>query len=527
MGRMLEQRPRGAPWPEVGGASENLFPAYLPSLDPARNGTTEARIGPLTDRNELKTGNWPRCASGLVFKGSAFAHSPHDAINAIDLSPSYAEDNTLFIYVLGRLKKSTDGGYSWKELINGLDATPYTVSSIIVSPTYPLDNTVFVSSLESGIYQSIDGGTTWRKLKAKRLGQGVRLLAVSPNYHRSGILLVADMRGGLYKSVDHGEHFSKVLDGENRINAVIIPDNERNNMIYAGDSEGIVYVSNDGGTTWVRTIKLTDSGITALSSYSSNGRDFTIVVGTAKNGVFNSVDNGTSFQNITNELPDKEIVSIAVTRDKTTESIWVSTWYKGVFRSDDEGQTWKAYSKGLTRNRQADNPNYKSPHFAQLKIPPNNPDVSTLFLSGFNGLFKSTDGGLNWFELETLPTEGIHRLALSTTANRDVAIALTTMMGGVYLSKDSGNTWQAKNLGLKHLHLFGITFSPAFDRDQTILMNSNHDFYVSTDKGEHWTAYALGYQGWRKKLKSALHKIGLPGRYVLTKKSANCFSRGT
>jgi hypothetical protein len=62
---MLEQRPRGAPWPEVGGASENLFPAYLRSPDPARNGATQARIGPLTDRNELKTGNGSDFASGL------------------------------------------------------------------------------------------------------------------------------------------------------------------------------------------------------------------------------------------------------------------------------------------------------------------------------------------------------------------------------------------------------------------------------------------------------------------------------
>jgi hypothetical protein len=60
-----------------------------------------------------------------------------------------------------------------------------------------------------------------------------------------------------------------------------------------------------------------------------------------------------------------------------------------------------------------------------------------------------------------------------------------------------GNAWQAKNLGLKHLHLWGIIFSPAFDRDQTILMNSNYDFYVLTDKGEHWKAFPLGYQGWR------------------------------
>jgi hypothetical protein len=58
----------GTPWPEVGGASENLFPAGLRSPDPARNGTTHAQIGPLTDRNELKTGNWPSCASGLELR---------------------------------------------------------------------------------------------------------------------------------------------------------------------------------------------------------------------------------------------------------------------------------------------------------------------------------------------------------------------------------------------------------------------------------------------------------------------------
>jgi hypothetical protein len=43
-----------APWPEVGAASENLFSACLRRPDSARNGT---------DRNELKAGNWPSCAS--------------------------------------------------------------------------------------------------------------------------------------------------------------------------------------------------------------------------------------------------------------------------------------------------------------------------------------------------------------------------------------------------------------------------------------------------------------------------------
>jgi hypothetical protein len=56
----------GAPWPEVGGGGlGKSFSGRLSQPDPARNGTTQARIAPLTDRNELKTGNWPSCASGL------------------------------------------------------------------------------------------------------------------------------------------------------------------------------------------------------------------------------------------------------------------------------------------------------------------------------------------------------------------------------------------------------------------------------------------------------------------------------
>ena len=51
----------------------------------------------------------------------AYAHTPHDVIDALELSPTFSKDKTLFIAISDHLFKSTDGGFSWTELVNGLD----------------------------------------------------------------------------------------------------------------------------------------------------------------------------------------------------------------------------------------------------------------------------------------------------------------------------------------------------------------------------------------------------------------------
>ena len=90
----------------------------------------------------------------------AGAHSPHDTIDALALSPAYATDHTAFIAIADHLRKSTDGGYSWKELINGMDHK-HLLGSLAVSPSFEIDKTIWVSSRGDGIYRSQDGGDTW------------------------------------------------------------------------------------------------------------------------------------------------------------------------------------------------------------------------------------------------------------------------------------------------------------------------------------------------------------------------------
>jgi photosystem II stability/assembly factor-like uncharacterized protein len=63
--------------------------------------------------------------------------------------------------------KSTDAGKTWKKI--GLDATQH-ISRIVVDPKNP--NIVFVAaqgalyskSSERGIFKSVDGGATWKKV---------------------------------------------------------------------------------------------------------------------------------------------------------------------------------------------------------------------------------------------------------------------------------------------------------------------------------------------------------------------------
>src|SRR5262245_10464309 len=91
------------------------------------------------------------------------AHSPHDNISALALSPAYSQDQTLFVIIGDHALKSMDGGGSWKQLIKGLD-NKFVLSSLGISSDFDTDQTIFLSSKGDGIYKSQDGGGSWYRI---------------------------------------------------------------------------------------------------------------------------------------------------------------------------------------------------------------------------------------------------------------------------------------------------------------------------------------------------------------------------
>jgi photosystem II stability/assembly factor-like uncharacterized protein len=458
-----------------------------------------------------------------------FAHNPHDVIDTLELSPSYGQDETLFIFTLVEgLQKSTDGGLSWKILANGLDNRG-SVSSIAISPSYSSDQTLFISTRGDGVYRSQDGGASWVKVNDNLDDLNIHLLSISADYDSDRTLLAADTQGGLYKTKNGGGSWYRVLDNGVQVTAMAFFVDEQKNAVLIGDRNGALHLSTDEGEFWQQLFQIPDVGaITSIALSPKFSTDSTFFIGTEKGGVFKTIDGGTSFvatNNGLSNLPsgaagwcgsDSEqssifVRSLAISPDYGTDAtVFASTWCQAVFQSNDGGNSWQLYSQGVTTHSQADTLQYRLPHFGDLRISRTFSQDSTIFLGGFAGLFKSTDGGHTWKELEPSPPGTITGLGISP--KDDSMIAVTTSGGGLYVMDKQATTWAIHNRGLNRIELMDVAFSPNYHSDGTIFLVSEQDYAISQDGGNRWNATKVKYrESWIKRmLRFVLYKLRLP-----------------
>ncbi len=423
---------------------------------------------------------------------AALAHTPHDVIDEVEVSPNYGQDRTLFTLVRGNLLKSTNGGQNWKRIVKGLD-NKHKLNSLEISPKSK--KTLYLSSLGDGIYKSQDEGNSWFKVN-KGLGTlDINLMAV----YSDEVVLATGSKNGLYKSKNGGESWEQVID--RKITAIASPS-EQKNYIVAGDDLGVLYVSNNGGEIWQQQYIFLDRRVINAIAFSPNfSADKTFFVGLDGGGIFKTVDGGRSFSEVNNGISDKRIMSIAISPNYAKDStLLASSWYKGVFYSDNGGNTWTRSREGLTVDPQANL--FKEPHFSDLHFSSNYNNDKTIFLAGFDGLFQSTDGGRVWSQIDTLSSKIIVGLGLSPDYANDSTLAFTTYVGGVYLSRDRGTTWKSINNGLEEAshynsrpdyvaRTFDLVFSPSYRADDTIFSASWHEFLRSTSEGKHWNKVSL------------------------------------
>jgi photosystem II stability/assembly factor-like uncharacterized protein len=477
------------------------------------------------------------------------AQTPHDPIDVLEISPTYDQDETLFIAISDHLLKSTDGGFIWKELVRGLD-NKHPFSSVAIAPSYHFDGTLFVSSDRDGIYRSQDRGDSWVKVNNGLGSLNMSLLSVYPGYHSDKVVLAAGIEGGLYKTEDGGDNWYQVIDDDNKVTAMAFSPDLKKDQVVIGDHKGILYFSTDSGDVWQQVFEFSRAGaITSITISPDFSSDGTLFVGTEKGGIFRTVDGGASFVEINEGLrftirgkygtfrksgegpfvrrDEKVITSIAMSPDYESDStVFASMWNESVFRSDDGGNTWERYPVGLTCDYQADSAEYKSPHFRDLRLSSNFENDETMFLGGFDGLFKSTDGGRHWTQMETLPLGLIRGLGLSPGDRNSLSVAITTYGGGACTTDDQGTTWAINNNGLRTTRLSDITFSPSYQTDNILFSASRGFLLRSTDRGSTWDKVALSCTrdwttSWRERMNHVLKKLGIPSslrrRILLTK----------
>jgi photosystem II stability/assembly factor-like uncharacterized protein len=225
-------------------------------------------------------GVWKTTDSGQTFT-PIFDHEPVQAIGALAVAPSdakivWAGTGEAWAIrdadIMGDgVYKSTDGGATWTHM--GLDETGR-IGRILIHPTHP--DIVFVCALgrttgpqqERGVYRTTDGGTTWQRVLFVNPNTGCSGLAMDahdPNVLFAGTWQVvmhtwAMFSGGpgsgVYTSKDGGTKWTRLTGGlptppVGKIDVAIAPsDSKRVYALIQTASQGALWRSDDGGTSW-------------------------------------------------------------------------------------------------------------------------------------------------------------------------------------------------------------------------------------------------------------------------------------
>ncbi|WP_158913535.1 glycosyl hydrolase [Caulobacter sp. S45] len=257
------------------------------------------------------------------------------------------------------LYKSTDAGKTWR--FSGLRDSQV-IGRIIVDPTNP--NIVFVAALghtfgeneERGVFKSVDGGATWKKVLYVDRKTGASDVAFDPSnpkvlyagmwqaYRKPWIMESGGPGSGLYKSVDGGETWTRLSGGGlpegilGRINVAPTPDPKR---VYAmiEAKHGGLYRSDDGGKTWAL--------INDKNDYRQRAWYFNTVFADPKKadtlyvlntGLYRSTDAGKTFKTLHPRHGDNHELWI----DPTDTRHMVEGNDGGANVSLDNGETWSS-----------------------------------------------------------------------------------------------------------------------------------------------------------------------------------------
>ncbi len=238
--------------------------------------------------------------------------------------------------------------------------------------------------------------------------------------------------------------------------------------------------------------------------------DRTIFLGTGPvyghfDALYRSTDEGQTWRRLRGGLPDTTSWGLAISpnfaRDHTLFVGGNGGTYRGegVYRSTDGGDTWQPMWNGLAHLRVEDmaiSPNYAADgtvfaYATYFRIYPHARGIS---------LFRSADRGATWTLIDTseysalpAPEELISSGSPLATRFYPAWHRLDNVPMSTGYSRDGGHTWQPVTItDTRQARVFlWVAFpSPNFDADQTIYAFSSTDLYRSTDGGDTWEYWA-------------------------------------
>ena len=270
--------------------SRNFKSLRWRNVGPFRGGRVDAVAGDPTKPlvyyfGAVNGGVWKTANAGATWQNITDGKTDISSVGAISVAPS--DPNVIYVgggeselredltYGNG-VYRTTDGGATWHHL--GLPNS-HTITAIRIDPRDP--DRAYVAAMghafgpnsERGVFRTIDGGKSWKRILFLNDSTGATDLSLDPTNPR---ILFAAMwkfqrfpwgmtsgsgRSGLWKSMDGGDSWREITHNEGmpktligKIGVAVSPANPK--RIYASveakDTSGGIFRSDDGGDTWDR-----------------------------------------------------------------------------------------------------------------------------------------------------------------------------------------------------------------------------------------------------------------------------------
>ncbi len=330
----------------------------------------------------------------------------------------------------GGVWKTTDYGLTWKNVSDGYFESP-SIGDISVDQRDP--NIVYVGTGSDGLrsnviagkgmYKSVDGGETWDFIGLKKTAH-IGAVEIHPNNHNIvfvaaiGNAFAPNPERGVFRTMDGGKTWKKVLYISDKVgfsDFEFLPGNpdivfatawkaERKpwTIISGGNqNEGGIYKSVDGGENWEKITNGLPSGLIGKIDLAVSPADSRIIYALVEapddeGGLYKSVDQGKTFTQVSDHggIRTRPFYYTNVDVDpKNPDVVYVLA--TGYYKSTDGGKTWSRKS---------------SPHGDNhdMWINPDNPD---LFIQSNDGGANVTfNGGESWTTQFNQPTSELYQV---------------------------------------------------------------------------------------------------------------------
>lgn len=326
--------------------------------------------------------------------------------------------------------RSTDNGMSWSRVVRGL--AEQTVNALAVS-----DVDVYAGT-SAGVFRSVNNGESW--IPANTGLTGAVITAIK---EVRGILLAGTVGSGVFRSNDDGVTW--VLSNTNLGARNIFKLASRGRDVYASSFDDYapgnrivpgIYRSPDNGITWTRVLEDSLNSPSTRQAFFGLLATQNVLYAGANNGRVWISENGFTWR--ASQIPGVA-APVSDIAQGLGSSIIAATLGAGIWRTDDDGRTWRRVTQGIDSSRPVVYSVYSNNGVLFAGA------YDGVYLSTNSGLYRSTNNGATWVRLN-FPA----RFSEKPTSIQAVqgTLYVATDGNGVWRTFDNGDTWEEVNDGI-------------------------------------------------------------------------------